>query len=63
MTRNANHKELRMDDINAKLLIAALEAEGIVEPIDDNGSGPLDWMDVTGVDLFDEVYWTPEEAY
>ena len=53
-----------MDDINTTHLIAALEAEGIVEPIDDEGSGPLDWMDVTGVDLFDEVYqWNPEEAY
>jgi len=61
MTRN-NHGESRMDDINATLLIAALEAEGIVEPCEDIGSHPLDWMDVVGVDLFDEV-WNTEEAY
>jgi len=61
MTRN-NHGESRMDDINATLLIAALEAEGIVEPCEDIGSHPLDWMEVVGVDLFDEL-WTPEEAY
>ena len=61
MTRN-NHGESRMDDINATLLIAALEAEGIVEPCEDIGSHPLDWMDVVGVDLFDEC-WNPEEAY
>ena len=53
-----------MDAINAELMLAAMESQGIIEPIDDEGSGPLDWMDVTGVDLFDEVYhWTPEEAY
>ena len=50
-----------MDDLNAALMIASLEAEGIVEPCDDIGSHPLDWMEVVGVDLFDEV-WTPEEA-
>jgi len=61
MTRN-NHGGSRMDDINATLLIAALEAEGIVEPCEDIGSHPLDWMEVVGVDLFDEL-WTPEEAY
>jgi len=61
MTRN-NHGGSRMDNINATLLIAALEAEGIVEPCEDIGSHPLDWMDVVGVDLFDEC-WNPEEAY
>ena len=61
MTRN-NHRGSRMDDINTTLLIAALEAEGIVEPCEDIGSHPLDWMDVVGVDLFDEC-WNPEEAY
>lgn len=61
MTRN-NHGGSRMDNINATLLIAALEAEGIVEPCEDIGSHPLDWMEVVGVDLFDEC-WTPEEAY
>jgi len=61
MTRN-NHGGSRMDDINATLLIAALEAEGIVEPCEDIGSHPLDWMDVVGVDSFDEC-WNPEEAY
>ena len=61
MTRD-NHGGSRMDDINATLLIAALEAEGIVEPCEDIGSHPLDWMDVVGVDLFDEC-WNPEEAY
>ena len=60
MTRN-NHGDLKMDDLNAALMIASLEAEGIVEPCDDIGSHPLDWMEVVGVDLFDEV-WTPEEA-
>jgi len=61
MTRN-NHGGSRMDNINATLLIAALEAEGIVEPCEDIGSHPLDWMEVVGVDLFDEG-WNPEEAY
>ena len=61
MTRN-NHGGLKMDEINTTLLIAALEAEGIVEPCEDIGSHPLDWMDVVGVDLFDEC-WNPEEAY
>jgi len=61
MTRN-NHGGSRMDDINTTLLIAALEAEGIVEPCEDIGSHPLDWMEVVGVDLFDEC-WNPEEAY
>ena len=61
MTSN-NHGELKMDEINTTLLIAALEAEGIVEPCDDIGSHPLDWMEVVGVDLFDEC-WNPEEAY
>ncbi|NCV53068.1 MAG: hypothetical protein EBW65_11345 [Gammaproteobacteria bacterium] len=62
MTRNQHHGGLKMDDINTTLLIAALEAEGIVEPIDDTDCHPLDWMEVVGVDLFDEC-WTPEEAY
>ena len=61
MTRN-NHGGSRMDNINATLLIAALEAEGIVEPCEDIGSHPLDWMEVVGVDLFDEC-WNHEEAY
>jgi hypothetical protein len=61
MTRN-NHGELKMDEINTTLLIAALEAEGIVEPCDDITAHPLDWMEVVGVDLFDEC-WNPEEAY
>ena len=51
-----------MDSINTELLIASLEAEGIVEPCDDIGSHALDWMEVVGVDLFDEC-WNPEEAY
>ena len=51
-----------MDDINTTLLIAALEAEGIVEPCDEHDAHALDWMEVVGVDLFDEC-WTPEEAY
>jgi len=51
-----------MDDINTTLLIAALEAEGTIEPCDDVNAHPLDWMDVTGIDLFDEC-WNPEEAY
>ena len=38
-----------MDSINTELLIASLEAEGIVEPCDDIGSHPLDWMEVVGV--------------
>jgi|TARA_B100001094_G_scaffold27430_1_gene22855 hypothetical protein len=45
-----------MLDINTQLLIAALENEGVVEPCDDNNSHPLDWCEVTGVDLFDEIY-------
>ena len=51
-----------MDQINTELLIAALEADGIVEPCDEPTCHPLDWMDAIGVDLFDEC-WTPEEAY
>ena len=62
MTRNANHGEATMDAINAELLIAALEAEGIVEPCDEHDAHALDWMEVVGVDLFDEC-WNPEEAY
>jgi hypothetical protein len=52
-----------MFNIDMQLLIAALESEGCVEPCDENNSHPLDWCDVTGVDLFEEIYWTPEEAY
>ena len=56
MTRNANHKESKMDDINTTLLIAALEAEGIVEPCDELNCHPLDWCEVTGVDLCEEIW-------
>ena len=45
-----------MDQINTELLIAALEADGIVEPCDEPTCHPLDWMDVIGVDLFDECF-------
>ena len=62
MTRNQHHGGLKMDDINTTLLIASLEAEGIVEPCDDIDCHALDWMEVVGVDLFDEC-WNPEEAY
>ena len=51
-----------MDQINTELLIAALEADGIVEPCDEHDCHPLDWMDAIGVDLFDEC-WNYEEAY
>ena len=51
-----------MDDINTTLFIAALETAGIVEPCDDIDAHALDWMDVVGVDLFDEC-WNPEDAY
>lgn len=30
--------------------------EPVVEPIDENDCHPLDWADVVGVDVFDEVY-------
>ena len=62
MTRNPHHGDLKMDDINTTLFIAALETAGIVEPCDDIDAHALDWMDVVGVDLFDEC-WNPEEAY
>lgn len=53
-----------MDDINTTLLIAALEAQGIVEPCDEPTCHPLDWAETIGVDLFDDIYqWNPEEAY
>ena len=45
-----------MDDINTTLLIAALEAEGIVEPCDELNCHPLDWCEVTGVDLCEEIW-------
>ena len=45
-----------MLDINTQLLIAALENEGVVEPCDDINAHPLDWCEVTGVDLCDEIW-------
>ena len=45
-----------MLDINTHLLIAALENEGVVEPCDDINAHPLDWCEVTGVDLCDEIW-------
>ena len=45
-----------MSNINTELLLAALQTEGCVEPCDENNSHPLDWCEVTGVDLFDEIY-------
>lgn len=33
--------------------------EPMVEPIDENECHPLDWADVVGVDIFDEIYTEP----
>lgn len=33
--------------------------EPVVEPIDEDTCHPLDWADVVGVDIFDEVYAEP----
>lgn len=43
-----------MDDINTMLLIAALEAEEMVEPCDE--CHPLDWASVVNVDIWEELY-------
>jgi len=65
MTRN-NHGGSRMDDVNATLLIAALETEGMIEPCDECDSHPLDWMDAVGIDLSDEIWpygeWMTDEC-
>ena len=53
-----------IDEINAKLALAAMESAGLVEPCDEPDAHPLDWCEVVSVDLFDEIYtWDPEEAY
>ena len=51
-----------MLNINAELLIAALENEGYIEPCDESNSHPLDWCEVTGVDLCDQIYSDVEEV-
>ena len=56
MTRNANHGESKMDNINATLLMAALEMDGMIEPCDECDAHPLDLSDVIGVDLCDEIW-------
>jgi hypothetical protein len=33
--------------------------EPVVEPIDEETCHPLDWADVVGVDIFDELYHEP----
>ncbi len=49
-----------MDDINTMLLIAALEADGIVEPCDE--CHPLDWASVVNVDIWEELYPQADEC-
>lgn len=45
-----------MDDINVKLLMAALEMDGMIEPCDECDSHPLDLCDAIGVDLSEEIW-------
>ena len=59
------HREKMMlndfEDVNRILDELAEQGivEPIVEPIDEDTCHPLDWADVVGVDIFDEVYTEP----
>ena len=47
---------MSIEEINQTLTLASLEMAGIVEPCDDDGCHPLEWAEIVGVDIFDEVY-------
>lgn len=56
------HREKMMlnDFADVNMILNELADQGIlepvVEPIDEDTCHPLDWADVVGVDIFDEVY-------
>lgn len=52
------HREKMMlnDFENVNRILDELAEQGIVEPIDEETCHPLDWAEVVGVDIFDEVY-------
>ena len=51
-------KMYAFEEINDILNACADEGilEPMVEPIDENTCHPLDWAEVVGVDIFDEIY-------
>ena len=56
------HREKMMlndfEDVNRILAEMAEQGivEPVVEPIDEDTCHPLDWAEVVGVDIFDEIY-------
>ena len=56
------HREKMMlndfEDVNRILDELAEQGivEPVVEPIDEDACHPLDWAEVVGVDIFDEIY-------
>ena len=53
-TISQERKMYDFEDVNR--ILAEMADQNIVEPIDEKDCHPLDWAEVVGVDIFDEVY-------